>query len=118
MLAARISARMANRTITVEDREAAANLRRLWEREKSFRSFTQETAADELGWSQGMISQYLSGAHAALGVEATLKFARFLRCNPLEIRPDLEHLVATEHTAMGDSDVEFAALLSRIPEGP
>jgi hypothetical protein len=106
---------MANRTITDDDRVAAVNLRRIWEREKAFRSFTQETAADELGWTQGMISQYLN-LHTALGVEATLKLARFLRCNPLEIRPDLEHLVADE--SMTQSDVEFAALLSRIPEGP
>src|SRR5689334_7307666 len=117
MLGARLASRMPNRTITDDDRVAAVNLRKIWEREKAFRSFTQETAADELGWTQGMISQYL-GARAALGVEATLKLSRFLRCNPLDIRPDLEHLVQSENTAMTDSDVEFATLLSQIPEGP
>src|ERR1041384_5965669 len=100
---------MTNRTITDDDRAAAANLRKLWDREQSFRSFTQESAADELGWTQGLIRQYLN-ARAAIGLEATIKFARFLRCTPLDIRPDLEHLISDASGAMSQSDVEFATL--------
>jgi transcriptional regulator with XRE-family HTH domain len=80
------------RTITPEDLAAAARLKALWEQKQKERGFTQETAADELGITQGAVSQYINGG-IALGIAATIKFARFLGCEPSEIRPDYEHLL-------------------------
>jgi transcriptional regulator with XRE-family HTH domain len=84
-------AKKSNRNITEKDRAAAARLSDLWYSAKEQRKFTQETAADELGWTQGAISQYING-DLALGIKATLKFAQFLGCHPTDIRDDLEEL--------------------------
>lgn len=67
---------------------AVKNLRRIWEAKKSDMKFTQVTAAQELGWSQGLISHYLNNI-TDLGPLATIKFANFLGVDPREIDPDI-----------------------------
>lgn len=101
------------RTITPADVAAAANLRDIWEREKRSRKFTQEEVAAEFGWSsQGSVSQYLTGK-MALGVAATLKFARYLGCRPTDIRPDYESQLASGLT---QEAVELAFMWQEIPD--
>ena len=119
MLVGRLASVKTYRNITNDDLAAAARLSKLWDREQRARKFTQDTAADDLGWSQGMISQYLRG-HTALGLEATLKFAKFLGVSPSEIRADYDHLVAINKVAEALSEDEYgvAALWSKIPDGP
>lgn len=86
--------RLVPRTITQDDLEAARRLRDQWNARQRERGFTQETASDALGMTQGAVSQYLNG-RLALGVAATIRFARFLNCQPTDIRPDYEHMLAT-----------------------
>jgi transcriptional regulator with XRE-family HTH domain len=67
---------------------AVKNLRRIWESKKSDMKFTQVTAAQELGWSQGLISHYLNNI-TDLGPMATIKFANFLGVDPRDIDPQI-----------------------------
>ena len=67
---------------------AVKNLRRIWEAKKSDMKFTQVTAAQELGWSQGLISHYLNNI-TDLGPLATIKFANFLGVDPRDIDPEI-----------------------------
>ena len=67
---------------------AVKNLRRIWESKKSDMNFTQVTAAQELGWSQGLISHYLNNI-TDLGPMATIKFANFLGVDPRDIDPQI-----------------------------
>ncbi len=67
---------------------AVKNLRRIWEAKKSDMNFTQVTAAQELGWSQGLISHYLNNI-TDLGPLATIKFANFLGVDPRDIDPEI-----------------------------
>ena len=67
---------------------AVKNLRRIWESKKSDMNFTQVTAAQELGWSQGLISHYLNNI-TDLGPLATIKFANFLGVDPRDIDPQI-----------------------------
>lgn len=77
-----------NRNITKADLQATERLRRIWDQQQRARKFNQTDAGAEMGMTQGAVSQYLTG-RIALGPVATLKFAKYLGCNPLEIRPDL-----------------------------
>ncbi len=83
-----------DRKMTELDFEAAKNLKRIWAEKRKELGFTQEQAAEFMGVGQSTISQYLRGA-AALGLEATLKFAYFLGVDPRDIRPDLPEWVIT-----------------------
>jgi hypothetical protein len=67
---------------------AVKNLRRIWESKKADMKFTQVTAAQELGWSQGLISHYLNNI-TDLGPMATIKFANFLGVDPRDIDPEI-----------------------------
>ncbi len=64
------------------------NLRRIWESKQADMKFTQVTAAQELGWSQGLISHYLNNI-TDLGPLATIKFANFLGVDPRDIDPEI-----------------------------
>lgn len=108
----RVSKRKRNRNISEADRAAAARLLKIWNDAKRVRKFKQEDVAAEFGWTQGMISQYLN-AHAALGVAATLKFARYLGCRPTDIRPDYESLLASDLT---QEAIELAVAWQEIPD--
>lgn len=104
--------RLVAKTLTKDDWEAQRRLRARWEAEREHRTFTQDDAAAEMGITQGAVSQYLNG-HTPLGVVATLRFAKFLHCHPTDIRPDYEHLLATELTS---DAFEIAAAWESIPD--
>jgi len=78
------------RTFTQSDRQAAANLRWIWDKKHKALGLTQARAGELFGdVTQGAIGHYLNG-RAAIGPVATLKFARLLEVNPTDIRPDFE----------------------------
>lgn len=85
----------ADREITEGDRQAADNLKRLWDEVKTKRPITQEIAALEMGMSQGAVSQFMLGK-VPLGLKATLKFAAFLGVAPEQIRPDFPELAGIQ----------------------
>ena len=74
------------------DREASANLRRIWDQRKKEWKITQGWAAEQLDMTEGAVSNYLRG-EIPLGIEATLRWARLLKVDPLDIRADLADLI-------------------------
>lgn len=81
------------RKITDSQRQAAANLLRIWKQKAKSLGWTQEKAAHECGWSsQGTVHQYLY-AKIALNTEATLKFAKLLQVAAVEIDPEILDVV-------------------------
>jgi transcriptional regulator with XRE-family HTH domain len=82
------------RQITEADLAAARALERLWEKAKKQaadrgRKLTQKEAAADMGWTQGMVSQYIQGI-TPLGAVAVLKWAQYLGCKPTDIRRDFQ----------------------------
>lgn len=80
------------RTITPDDERAAKNLRRIWDAKKKAKlaegkKFSEGIAAEQLGWTQGAVNQFLN-CGMALNYLATLKWANFLDVAPESIRPD------------------------------
>ncbi len=75
---------------TREDVAAARRLKAIWEARKSELNLTQTNFGDVagVGWSQGAVSQYLSGK-IPLNYNALLTFARVLGFEPDEVRSDL-----------------------------
>ena len=69
-------------------RTPAQNLKRIWEDKAHELKFTQRQAAEKLDWSQGAISQYISGI-TELSVPAIVKMANFLGVSPQDIDPDI-----------------------------
>lgn len=104
------------------DREAAQNLRRIWDKKKSNLKLTQDAAAEKLGFTtQGAVSHYLNG-YTPLNTDAVLKFAALLEVQPDDIRPDIGSLLgsAVAPTADGLSDIgrEFVTwLIGQYKEG-
>ena len=70
-------------------RTPAQNLKRIWEEKAHELKFTQRQAAEKLDWSQGAISQYISGI-TELSVPAIIKLANFLGVPPEEIDPNID----------------------------
>lgn len=81
-------AKKPKRTFTEKDREAAARFLEIWKREQRARGFTQDDAAHEMGVTQGAISQWLT-AKIPISLKSTFKLARFLKCQPTDIRNDI-----------------------------
>lgn len=82
-----------NTPLDAEELEASAKLSRIWHAKKKELGLSQERAAELYGCSQGNISQYLNGK-IPLNTDAVYKFAKILKVNPIEIRPDLKDAVA------------------------
>lgn len=102
------------RTITTEDLMASDNLRRIWERRKrEWKHMTQEWIAGEYGCTQGLISQYMS-RRTAIGPVATLKFARILKVQPKQIRPDFSLTMISDD--LTPEAVEFAYKWLSLPK--
>ena len=99
--------------MTELDFEAAKNLKRIWTEKRKELGFTQEQAAEFMNVSQSTISQYLRGA-AALGLEATLRFAYFLGVDPRDIRPDLPEWVVTSKSLKLDFSADLLSLVREI----
>lgn len=76
---------------TDADRAAAANAKRIWMAIPKSERPTQDAFAEELGITQGAVSQYFGGK-IPFNLKAVLAFAKVLRCRPIEIRSDLPQL--------------------------
>jgi transcriptional regulator with XRE-family HTH domain len=63
------------------------NLKKVWNEKKRVLDITQESAAKQLGITQGAFSQYLNG-HSELNEKATMKIAKFLGVHPEVIDPN------------------------------
>lgn len=96
-----------NRNITPADRRATERLQRLWGERAEQLGITQDTVAEILDRSQGLVSQYLRGK-LALNFKAVLAFAEALQLeDPAMIRSDLpeqQPAVAQHQTGSGDSE--------------
>lgn len=78
-----------NRRITEADLQAKDRLRALWDSKAKKLGVTQETVAELLDGSQGLVSQYLNGK-LALNYKAVLAFSSALQLDdPRAIRSDL-----------------------------
>lgn len=66
-----------NRTITTKHREQARRLKTIWNQKKEELNLTQQKLADQLGWTQATVAQYLN-CHIALNVQAILAFCGVL----------------------------------------
>lgn len=89
-------------------------LRAIYNQRKRELGFDQRSAADAMEISQTMVSQYLSG-HKQLGVEALLRWAKFLRVSPVDIQPEFEYrdMIPGRLTA---AQLEVAVLWGDLPE--
>ena len=80
---------MADRILTEEQLQAAERLKSIYEEKKKELGLTQDILSDKCGWGgQGAAGGYISG-HTALNLEAVLKLAAHLQCNPIEIYPEI-----------------------------
>jgi len=69
-----------------------SNLKKVWNEKKRILDITQQTAAEQLGITQGAFSQYLNG-HCPLNEKATMKIAKFLGVHPEVIDPNFKENV-------------------------
>lgn len=76
------------RKITDADLAAAQRLREIWEERARKLGVTQDTVADLLDGTQGLVSQYMTG-RIALNYRAVLAFSKVLQIDPGTIRTDL-----------------------------
>lgn len=83
------------RQLTAEEKEDAERLRHIWQMKRRQLQLSQESAAAECGWTQGMFWQYLN-ARRALNLGAVLKLSRVLQVRPDEISPRLTILLTDE----------------------
>jgi transcriptional regulator with XRE-family HTH domain len=76
------------RTITEHHLACARRLKKLWAERRQTHHLVQTDVAQELGWSQGLLSQYLNG-HTALNTDAVIAFAEVLAIEPKQIDPTI-----------------------------
>lgn len=92
----------------------AQRLRRFWDMRKQQHGWTQDYAAKAMGIKQTLVSHYLTG-HKPLGIEALLRWAKFLQVSPTDIRPDFEYrdLIPGK---LSQPQMEVADLWGRLPD--
>ena len=73
----------------MSDQIVLQNLKRIWSQRKKERGITQVTAAKELGWTQGALSQYLNNL-TELSPSAIIKLANYLEVSAETIDPTLK----------------------------
>ncbi|MBC5791139.1 LexA family transcriptional regulator [Providencia sp. JUb39] len=101
------------RKISDVDKNAAHNLKTIWEAKRDALGLTQEKAAEALGFStQGAVSQYLNG-RTALNTDTTLKFAALLQVPPEDINPELKALLDYVRSNKQTSVAEHSPLIAR-----
>lgn len=76
------------RAKNMSDQIVLQNLKRIWEQKKRERGITQVTAARDLGWTQGALSQYLNNL-TELSPGAIIKMANYLEVSAAEIDPSI-----------------------------
>jgi transcriptional regulator with XRE-family HTH domain len=64
------------------------NLKRIWNQRKRELGLTQVSAAKDLGWTQGALSQYLNNL-TELRPSATIKLANYLSVPASDIDPNI-----------------------------
>lgn len=79
------------RTFTLADKAARDRLQAIWDRKAEALGVNQQTVADLMERSQGLVSQYQIG-RLALNYRAVMAFAKALEVDPTEIRSDLPEL--------------------------
>ena len=89
------------RELDAREREAAQNIKRLWNEKRIREDVTETEAAKALGWSQSMFAHYKNGRQPA-GVHAIVKLAEYFGCKPTDIRPDYPSLVGLDGAAAMD----------------
>lgn len=100
-----------NRRITPADHAAAERLQRLWEERAEKLGVTQDTVANLLDRTQGLVSQYLRGK-LALNYKAVLAFAQALQLDdPGMIRSDLPEQQFSGLSAPSVSEAEWRDIL-------
>ena len=70
---------------------AVQNLRRIWNQKQREMQINQSQAAEELGWTQGALSQYLNNI-TELNAAAVIKLANFLDVSPTDIDPSVQNI--------------------------
>lgn len=76
----------------MSDQIVLQNLKRIWEQKKRERGITQVTAAKDLGWTQGALSQYLNNL-TELSPGAIIKMANYLEVSAAEIDPSIHKVM-------------------------
>ncbi|MAO23273.1 MAG: hypothetical protein CMJ25_21175 [Phycisphaerae bacterium] len=73
------------------------NLKRIWEQRKRELGLTQISAAKDLGWTQGALSQYLNNL-TELRPSATIKLANYLNVPASDIDPNIHDHMPKHHS--------------------
>lgn len=76
------------RTLTPEATRAATRLNAVFLQRKSETGLSQQKAADQLGWTQGAVHQYLTGK-TPLNAAALKRLCTLLDADPESIYPEL-----------------------------
>lgn len=99
------------RNITELDKQAALRLQKLWDERAERLGVTQETVANILDRSQGLVSQYLRGK-LALNYRAVLAFSQALQLDsPEMIRSDLPEQQLALTSGSQSEDPEWRDIL-------
>ena len=112
------AAKSRKRKLTPEQLEVCSRLKALFNTRGARLGYTQETAAEALGISQGAVSHYLN-KRSAVGFEAMFRWAELLQVHPYEIDPKFgETLPASLRAAVDNMVVEqpFYAAHALIPQ--
>lgn len=103
------------RDLTPAERDAADNLKRIWEEKRQRLDLTQERAAERLGWTtQGAVSHYLNGRNP-LNADAILRFASLLDVDPREIDPAIAELLPRAESLSAD-ECRILAIFRRLDQ--
>lgn len=106
--------RKERRSLTDKEKAWANNLKREWFAKKNAEKITQTQAANEFGWTQGAIGQYINGK-IPLNTDAKRKFARFLGVSVTRIDPELSDLSSTGGENPPGVSEELASYFMHIP---
>ncbi|MEA9653056.1 XRE family transcriptional regulator [Xanthomonas campestris pv. raphani] len=90
---------------TTEDVKAAERLKLVWSKQARGRGITQDKIADELGITQGAVSQYLNGK-IPMNYRTLFAFCRALGIPPTDVRTDLPE--QSIPAASSDDDPDYA----------
>lgn len=92
----------------------ADRLRAIWIMRKEQHNWTQEDAARAMGIKQTLVSHYLSG-HKPMGVEALLRWAKFLQVSPIDISPSFPYRDMMP-SKLSPPQIEVADLWGQLPD--
>lgn len=79
---------MTRREMTEAESDAAKRLEAIWAARSETLQLSKEEAAAAMGITRQAVWQHISGK-MPIGLEACIRWAEVLHCDPAEIRPDL-----------------------------